>query len=124
MALAVSFLGVANTLAISVLQRRREIGLLRSVGATRGQVAWSVAAQALLIGLLGIILGVGLGVVLEHYVLDVLMVQEAGYVFASLFPLLMTVVTAAFVIGAAQLAAAVPASQAAYQSIADAIAYE
>ncbi len=124
MALAVSFLGVANTLAISVLHRRREIGLLRSVGATRGQVAWSVAAQALLIGLLGILLGVGVGVILQNYVLHVLMVEEAGYFFAALFPVTMTLVTTAFVIGAAQIAAALPASQAAWQSVSDAIAYE
>ncbi len=124
MALAVSFLGVANTLAISVLHRRREIGLLRSVGATRAQVAGSVAAQALLIGLLGIVLGIGVGVVLQTYVLRVLMVEEAGYFFASLFPLTMTLVASAFVVGAAQVAAVVPASQAAWQSVSDAIAYE
>src|SRR5262249_24168091 len=75
MALAVSFLGVANTLAISVLQRRRELGLLRAVGATRGQVAWSVAAQSLLIGLLGLLLGIGLGAVMQEFVLNVLMVE-------------------------------------------------
>jgi putative ABC transport system permease protein len=124
MALAVSFLGVANTLAISVLQRRREIGLLRAVGATRWQVAWSVAAQALLIGILGTVLGIFLGMLAELYALRVVLVEDSGYYFAFLFPTLMTLLTAFFGLAAAQVAGALPASQAAWQPISDAIAYE
>jgi putative ABC transport system permease protein len=124
MALAVSFLGVANTLAISVLQRRRELGLLRAVGATRWQVAWSVAAQALLIGILGLLLGVGLGALMQEFVLKVLMVEETGYFFAFIFPLTMTLATAAFALTAAQLAGAIPALRAASQPISEAVAYE
>jgi putative ABC transport system permease protein len=124
MAMTISFLGVANTLAISVLQRKRELGLLRAVGATRWQVAWSVIAQALLIGILGLLLGVGLGILLQQYVLQVLMVEETGYYFAFLFPFMMSLVTAAFAVTAAQAAAAVPAARAARLQISEAVAYE
>jgi putative ABC transport system permease protein len=117
-ALAVAFLGVANTLAISVLHRRREIGLLRAVGATRRQIAWSVSAQALLICVLGLLLGTTLGVVMEHYVLHVLMVEEAGYFFSFVFPVTMTLLIAGITIVAAQLAGA------AYQPVSEAVAYE
>jgi putative ABC transport system permease protein len=124
MALAVSFLGVANTLAISVLQRRRELGLLRAVGATRWQVAWSVAAQALLIGLLGLLLGIGLGALMQEFVLRVLMVEETGYFFAFIFPVTMTLATAAFALTAAQIAGALPAMRAASLPVSEAVAYE
>ncbi len=124
MALAVAFLGVANTLAISVLQRRRELGLLRAVGATRWQVAWSVLAQALLIGVLGLILGVALGALLQVYALEILMVEEAGQFFAFLFPLTMTLVTIVAAVIAAQVSGAVPALRAAYLPISEAVAYE
>jgi putative ABC transport system permease protein len=124
MALAVSFLGVASSLAISVLQRRRELGLLRAVGATRWQVAWSVAAQALFIGILGLAVGVGLGAFLQEYVLRILMVEETGYVFAFVFPFTMTLLTAAFAVLAAQVAGFLPAFRAARRPIGEAVAYE
>ena len=124
MALIVAFLGVANTLAISVLQRRRELGLLRAVGATRLQVACSVAAQAVLIGILGLVLGVGLGVMLQKYVLSVLIVEETGFVFALIFPVTMTLIATAFTIAGAQVAAALPALRAALLPVCEAVAYE
>jgi putative ABC transport system permease protein len=124
MALTVALLGVANTLAISVLQRRRELGLLRAVGATRRQVAGSVLAQAFLIGVLGLLLGTGLGLLLQTYVLRVLMVEEAGQFFAVLVPVTMTLVTMAFTLAAAQVAGGLPALRAAYQPISEAVAYE
>jgi putative ABC transport system permease protein len=98
--------------------------LLRAVGATRGQVAWSVLAQALLIGVLGLLLGVGLGALLEVYCLRVLMVEEAGQFFAFLFPVTMTLLTIAFTLAAAQVAGGLPALRAAYQPISEAVAYE
>jgi putative ABC transport system permease protein len=120
----VAFLGVANTLAISVLLRRRELGLLRAVGATRWQIAWSIAAQALVLSLLGLVIGVPLGVGLLKFVLDVIIVEESGYFFALLFPTVMTLVVAAFTLAGAQVAAALPAARAAYLPVSEAVAYE
>lgn len=61
-ALLVGGVGVANTMVISVLERRSEIGLRRSLGATRGQVRTQFLAEALLLSALGGFGGVLLGI--------------------------------------------------------------
>jgi putative ABC transport system permease protein len=60
-ALLVGGIGVANTMVISVLERRAEIGLRRSLGATRGQIRVQFLAEALLLSALGGGAGVLLG---------------------------------------------------------------
>lgn len=52
---------IANTFTILVTQRRRQIGLLRAVGASTGQVARRLFAEAVLLGLVGSLFGVGIG---------------------------------------------------------------
>jgi putative ABC transport system permease protein len=70
-ALLVGGVGVANTMVISVLERRSEIGLRRSLGATRGQIRTQFLAEALLLSLLGgaggVVLGIGLTVIFASY---------------------------------------------------------
>ncbi|GAA3079350.1 ABC transporter permease [Streptosporangium carneum] len=60
-ALLVGGVGVANTMVISVLERRKEIGLRRSFGATRGQVRVQFLAESLLLSALGGVVGAVLG---------------------------------------------------------------
>ncbi|MBX6355574.1 MAG: ABC transporter permease [Micromonosporaceae bacterium] len=61
-ALLVGGVGVANTMVISVLERRPEIGLRRSLGATRGQIRTQFLAESLLLSALGGAGGVVLGI--------------------------------------------------------------
>jgi putative ABC transport system permease protein len=65
LALVTAALGVINTTVVSVTERRRELGLLRAVGATRRQVSRVVVGEAALLGVIGGALGlvVGVGVV-------------------------------------------------------------
>ena len=61
LAVAIAALGVVNATVVNVAERRREIGLLRAVGATRGQVRRAVVAEAALLGLMAAIIAGGLG---------------------------------------------------------------
>jgi putative ABC transport system permease protein len=62
-----------NTLALSVLERTREIGVLRAVGASRSFVRRAVRLESIVItgygGLLGVLVGLALGGVLQHVML-------------------------------------------------------
>jgi putative ABC transport system permease protein len=64
LALIIGLLGIANTLLLSVHERTRELGLLRTVGARRRQLGASVLQEASVIAALGAVVGVALGVVL------------------------------------------------------------
>ncbi len=62
-ALLVGAVGVANIMVISVLERRQEIGLRRALGATRGQVRIQFLSEAILLSLIGGVVGVIMGVI-------------------------------------------------------------
>ncbi len=62
-ALLVGAVGVANIMIISVLERRQEIGLRRALGATRGQIRIQFLSEAMLLSLIGGIVGVVMGMV-------------------------------------------------------------
>ena len=61
LAIVIAILGIVNTLALSVIERRREIGMLRAVGMQRAQVRRTIYLESLLIAMFGAVLGVGLG---------------------------------------------------------------
>ena len=61
LAVIIAFLGIINTLALSVLERVRELGLLRAVGMTRGQVRQMIRWEAVIIAVFGAVLGLVVG---------------------------------------------------------------
>ena len=61
LAVVVAVLGIVNTLVLSVMERRRELGLMRAVGATRRQVRTVVRRESVLMALLGAVTGLALG---------------------------------------------------------------
>ncbi|MFD8417153.1 ABC transporter permease [Streptomyces sp. NPDC059650] len=64
LSVTVAFLGIVNTLALSVAERQREIGMLRAIGLTRTGVRAMVRAEALMIAVFGGVIGTALGVFL------------------------------------------------------------
>jgi putative ABC transport system permease protein len=62
LAVVIALLGIVNTLALSVFERTRELGLLRAVGMTRGQVRAMVRWESVVISLIGALSGAGLGI--------------------------------------------------------------
>lgn len=120
----VAALGVVMALLISVLQRRRELGLLRAVGATQSQVLLTVLWEAMLMGVFGTAIGIAAGIPLEWYLLRVVIFEESGFVFPVAVPWRETTILAGLSIGIATLAGLFPAIHAVRIRIAEAIAYE
>ena len=119
--LIVGGLSVINTMAMSVAERTREIGIKRAIGGSRRRIIRELVVEAGLIGLLGGVLGLGLGAVV------VLLVNEAGRADGTvLFDL--TFQTAAFAVGFStilgMLAGIIPAWTAARLDPVSALRYE
>jgi putative ABC transport system permease protein len=62
LALVIAVLGIVNTLALSVIERTREVGLLRAIGLSRRQLRLMITLESVVIAVLGALLGVGLGI--------------------------------------------------------------
>ena len=62
LAVLIALLGIVNTLVLSVVERTRELGLLRAIGMRRGQLGQMIAAESLIIAVIGAVLGTALGV--------------------------------------------------------------
>ena len=120
-AVIVASLGIVNTLTMNVLERVREIGVLRAAGMTRSQVWRSVVVEAGITGLVGAICGVATGLVVGG-----LMVALSGGRLDAATAVPWLAVALALVLGVAlaMLAAAYPARLASGVSIVRAVAYE
>jgi putative ABC transport system permease protein len=62
LAIVIALFGIVNTLGLSIFERIRELGLLRAVGATRGQLRSMIRWEAVIIAVLGAVLGLAVGV--------------------------------------------------------------
>lgn len=117
-----SLIAMLNTLAIGVIERTREIGMLRAVGATRGQVRTVVLSEAVILAALGTTFGILAGLYLGYMSVEAMKV--AGYPMEFVFPT--TGVVIAIVAGLlfGVLAAIIPARQASRLEIVQALRYE
>jgi putative ABC transport system permease protein len=117
-----ALLGLANTLSINVLERTREIGMLRAVGAKRRQVRRMIVAESLLLSLMGIALGILAGLLLSVVMTGVL--EFAGLHIPYSFPAVgvLTAIAVGLICGI--LAALIPARRASDLQIVAALAYE
>lgn len=120
LAVVVGVLGIVNTLALSILERTRELGLVRAVGMRRGQVVQMVTVESVIIAVLGAVLGVASGAALGAA--SVVAFHEDGL--EPVMPWNSLAVFLALAVVAGLLAAIGPALRAARVNILQAIAYE
>jgi putative ABC transport system permease protein len=121
LALFIALIGIANTLALSITERKRELGLLRAVGMSRSQVRSAVRWESVIISLLGTINGLAIGLFFGWSVVRAL--RDNGITNFAIAPgqlIIVVVVLAIASVGAAVL----PARRAAKLDILNAIASE
>jgi putative ABC transport system permease protein len=121
LAIVIALLGITNTLALAVIERTREIGLLRAVGMDRRQTRRMVLWESVIVASFGALLGIGVGTFLGWAVVQAL--ADEG-VTRMVLPGGQLAVYAVFAVIAGAIAAAVPAWRAARLDVLRAVTVE
>jgi putative ABC transport system permease protein len=123
-ALIVAVLGIVNAQLANVLDRVREIGVLRALGMLRRQVSRIVVIEATLVGCIGTLAGVLLGMALAVVLLDHVNLVQTGWYFPYHLSVSAILEVSALTVPAAALAGFYPAREAARLVVTDALEYE
>ncbi|MER7758572.1 FtsX-like permease family protein [Streptomyces sp. NPDC097619] len=121
LAIVVAVLGVVNTLALSVVERTREIGLMRAIGLSRRQLRRMIRLESVVIALFGALLGLGLGMGWGATAQQLLALEGLG-VLEIPWPTILGVFAGSALVGL--IAALVPAFRAGRMNVLTAIATE
>ncbi|MFB7371351.1 ABC transporter permease [Streptomyces sp. NPDC056222] len=121
LAIIVAVLGVVNTLALSVVERTREIGLMRAIGLSRRQLRRMIRLESVVIALFGALLGLALGMGWGTAAQKLLALEGLG-VLEIPWPTILTVFVGSAFVGL--FAALVPAFRAGRMNVLNAIATE
>jgi putative ABC transport system permease protein len=120
LAIVISLFGIANTLALSIHERRRELGMLRAIGMSRRQVRTMIRYEAVITALIGAILGMVLGVIFAFLIAQPL--KDEGFTVS--YPIGSLVVLLILAGLAGVLAAVPPARRASRLDVLDSLQYE
>ena len=121
LAVIIALIGIANTLALSIYERTRELGLLRAVGMSRRQLRSSIRWESVIISLLGTFLGLAIGLFFGWAVVEALKDQGFTKFAAPGGQLILVVIVGGF---AGVLAAVFPARRAAKLDVLRAVTIE
>jgi putative ABC transport system permease protein len=121
LSIIIALFGIVNTLALSIFERTRELGLLRAVGMSRRQVRSMIRGESVIIAVLGAVLGLAVGILFGYAIVGALDDEGIGKVVVPGGQLLTYVVLAAL---AGVVAAVFPARRAARLDVLAAISYE
>lgn len=119
-ALIVAALGVGNLMMANVVSRTRQIAMLRAIGATREQITRLVMGEALVLGLLGCLLGLGLGLHLA-YSMNAITLAIWGYEAKWSIPTDLVAAAIGFTMTVCLVAGLVPALRASRSNVIDAL---
>jgi len=117
-----SLIAMVNTLTIGVIERTREIGMLRAIGATRSQIRTVILAEALLLAAIGTSFGLLSGLYLAYITVQAM--AATGYPVVYAFPASGVLITIAAGLLFGVLAAIIPARQASGMNVVEALRYE
>jgi putative ABC transport system permease protein len=120
MAVLISLFGIANTLALSIHERTRELGMLRAIGMSRSQVRTMIRYEAVITALIGAILGMVLGLIFATLISQPL--KDEGFKLS--YPVLLLAVLLVLSALAGVLAAIAPARRASRLDVLDSLQYE
>jgi putative ABC transport system permease protein len=120
LAIVISVLGVANTLVLSIHERRRELGMLRAIGMSRRQVRTLIRYESVITALIGAILGMVLGIVFATLIAQPL--KDEGFTLSYPVGSLIAILVLAAFVGV--LAAIYPARRAARLDVLESLQYE
>ena len=123
-AVLVAILGIVNTLTVSILDRRRELGVIQAVGGLRGQVRRTIWMEAIAISVIGVVLGLALGAVNLYYLLEIARRDIGGMVVDYQYPLPIALVIIPTMLVAAFVSALGPGESAVRGSLVEALEYE
>ena len=108
-AILVAVLGLFNTLVSLILERKREIGILRFIGAFTRQIKRMVLIEAGILGLIGSVMGLVAGVVVSYILIFVINKQSFGWTIQVHFPYIFILLLVAFSWGVSVLSGLYPA---------------
>lgn len=120
LAIVISLFGIANTLALSIHERTRELGMLRAIGMSRRQVRTMIRYEAVITALIGAILGIVLGVIFAALISQPL--KDEGFTLS--YPIGSLVVLLILAGLAGVLASIPPARRASRLDVLDSLQYE
>jgi putative ABC transport system permease protein len=120
----IAVLGIVNMLTVSITDRRRELGVLRAVGASNNQIRRTIWMEALCTSALGLALGLALGAINLYYALEIVRRDVAGMRLDYEFPIGVALAVMPVMLAAAFVAALWPAESAVRGSLVEALEYE
>ncbi len=123
-AMAIAVLGITNTLFVSVLERQREMGILRTLGASQGQVKQVVLIESVYMGLIGYLLGAICALFLSELIIFVINKQSFGWTLLFYIPPSLLISSFVLTLATSLIAGFLPARQAARRIVSEALAYE
>jgi len=123
-AVMIAILGIVNTLLISVSERRREIGIVRAIGGLRSQIRKLVLLEAVVVALVGVIVGSVAGAMNTVFMSHTVSLELAGYSVPFYFPWKFVLLSVPVVTAVSLAAGLWPARNAARMQVIEAIGYE